>query len=118
MLLTTEEERAERRALCAGTLAQVEGERGKGSEHWHCDMVVRLCRDVDTLVGALRSVLPLDQEGGCFYCKLGNEPDEDGMHFDADNAWGADQRCLQHERYEEARAVLRESDAPAAPGPG
>lgn len=67
---------------------------------------MRLCRDVNALEEALQDALPLHQEGGCWFCKLGNVPDADNIHFDKDNVWDGNQRCLQHDRYAKARTIL------------
>jgi hypothetical protein len=91
MLETTKEERAV--WLRQGRMPQA-------------NRVSALCRDVDALEAALRGFLPLHQDGGCWYCSLGNKPDADGIHFDRDNLWDGNQRCLESEEYAEARALL------------
>ncbi len=59
------------------------------------------------LLVALEGVLPLHQDGvRCWYCSLGNQPDADGIHFDKDNVWDGNQRCLDNEEYLTARDTL------------
>ena len=57
----------------------------------------------------LRDLLPLysSKGGGCWYCRIGNKPDSDLIHFDHGNCWGGNRECLWHPKYERAREVLR-----------
>ncbi len=54
----------------------------------------------------ISDLLPLNQQGTCFYCGIGNKPDNEYIHFDQDNCWGGDQYCLYHSKYEDARKLL------------
>ena len=55
---------------------------------------------------ALLGELPINGRGECAMCAAGSVPDDEGLHFDADNIWGGDRPCLQDDRYDAARAVL------------
>ncbi len=55
---------------------------------------------------ALEGLMPFNGRGECFYCGIGSVPDSDGWHFDRDNLWNGDQRCLNDSYYDDARAAL------------
>jgi len=54
----------------------------------------------------IKGLLPLNGYERCFYCGVGSKPDKEKMHFDADNVWGADRKCLMHDDYKEARVFI------------
>lgn len=68
--------------------------------------VTNLGRSVQIPVSILRGLLPLNGYDKCFYCGVGSKPDEDMIHFDADNCWHGDQKCLQHSYYDDVRKYL------------
>lgn len=61
----------------------------------------------ELVLGALEATLPLHQDGvRCWYCSIGSKPDADKIHFDADNVWDGNQRCLESDYYDDARHAL------------
>lgn len=78
------------------------------------DEVEALERKLKAVKDALAELLPTSVDGTCFYCDMGNLVDEDGRHFDRDNMWDENPRCLDHERYAKARAALAQLDAESA----
>jgi len=69
----------------------------------------RLRTELAAQEAVIRNLLPIDKNKGCWYCSLGSTPDDDFMHFDSDNIWGADQKCLYHPNYKDALATLRKA---------
>jgi len=72
------------------------------------DDYVALGKENKALKGIMKKILPLNGYGECFYCSVGSKPDEDMMHFDADNCWHGDQKCLDHPDYSEVVEALNE----------
>lgn len=62
--------------------------------------------EINHLHGIIRGLLPINDQGGCFYCSCGSNPDADLRHFDVNNLWGGDQKCLWHDDYRDARDAL------------
>ena len=55
-------------------------------------------QEIDRII---KELLPLNGNGDCFYCGVGSKPDEYLIHFDADNTWGDDPKCLNHPYYQD-----------------